>query len=210
MKFKHFIFSILIISQTAKADITESMTSMVTFNIGMINTSFAENADSIASTDGTTGNELTPESGAASSIALDVLYENFFTPKMSYFGRIGGSVMGSTTDRYYFSNTGLNYYFSPIGSSAKIVGTTSELYIAPSLRYYIGAHIGGGYLVYNTESKTKGDFMVDLGIQGGVVYAYSEQINLRGEVAYSRSLGTLVTSSEMKLMAGVVFLLGQK
>lgn len=210
MKSLIFIFCFALFPQVSKADISDSMSKMLTFNVGMINTSFTENPDTLETTDGSIGNDTPAESGSGSSIGLDIMYEKFFTMQLSYFGRFGGTVMGSTSDRYYSLNGGVNYYFDPIGTSAQISGPTAEISIAPAFRYYAGGHLGGAYLVYNTPSKTKGDFLVDLGAQAGAIYAYSEKISLRGELVFSRSLGTLVSSTEMKIFAGVVYLLGNK
>lgn len=210
MKSLILILTLALIPQISKADLSDSMSKMLTFNIGMINTSFTENPDTLETTDGSIGNDGVPESGSGSSIALDVMYEKFFTMQMSYFGRLGGTIFGSTNDRYYTLNGGVNYYFDPVGTSAQISGPTADIYIAPSFRYYVGGHLGGSYLVYNTPSKTKGDFLVELGGQAGAIYAYSEKISLRGELGFSRSLGTLVSSTEIKLFAGVVYLLGNK
>lgn len=210
MKSLILIFTLVLIPQISKADLSDSMSKMLTFNVGMINTSFKENPDTLETTDGSIGNEANPQSGSGSSIALDIMYEKFFTLQMSYFGRLGGTIFGSTNDRYYTLNGGVNYYFDPVGTSAQISGPTADIYIAPSFRYYAGGHLGGSYLVYNTPSTTKGDFLVELGGQAGAIYAYTEKISLRGELGFSRSLGTLVSSTEIKFFAGVVYLLGNK
>lgn len=197
---------LVLISDSSSA--SETMSPVLTFNIGSIMSTFAENEDELETTDGTIGNTSTAYSGSASSMSLDIMYEDFFALKKSYFIRGMGPILGSSPDRYFSVAGGMNYYFGGIASRAVFKDQDFELKIEPKMRYYAGGSLGIGYLTYNTKSATKGDVLLEIGGQGGVIYPLNAKWGMRGELGIAKSLGVLVSSTEIKIMLGASMNLG--
>lgn len=180
----------------------DKLPAQFSFSIGSISTTYTEQQSQIKATDGSTTTTEAPASGTAASMPLDVEFEYFTTLKRSYFIRAGGPVMASTPDRNFYITSGINFYFSSVGSPLYVADQRMEIKIAPKFRYYAGPHLGGAYLVYSTKSATKNDITVELGGQGGVIYSLSPKWGLRAEANISRGIGALVTSMTMKILLG--------
>jgi len=195
-----FVALLLVISNFGYAD--DKLPAQFSFSIGSISTTYTEQQSQIKPTDGTTTTTSTPYSGTAASMPLDVEFEYFTTLKRSYFVRAGGPVMASTPDRNFYLTSGVNFYFSSVGSPLYVSDQRMEIKIAPKFRYYAGPHLGASYLVYNTKSATKNDVIVELGGQGGVIYSLSPKWGLRAEANLSRGIGALVSSMTMKILLG--------
>jgi len=195
-----FVALLLAISNFGYAD--DKLPAQFSFSIGSISTTYTEQQSQIKPTDGTSTTTSTPYSGTAASMPLDVEFEYFTTLKRSYFVRAGGPVMASTPDRNFYLTSGVNFYFSSVGSPLYVSDQRMEIKIAPKFRYYAGPHLGASYLVYNTKSATKNDVIVELGGQGGVIYSLSPKWGLRAEANLSRGIGALVTSMTMKILLG--------
>ncbi len=195
-----FVALLLVISNFGYAD--DKLPAQFSFSIGSISTTYTEQQSQIKPTDGTSATTSTPYSGTAASMPLDVEFEYFTTLKRSYFVRAGGPVMASTPDRNFYLTSGVNFYFSSVGSPLYVSDQRMEIKIAPKFRYYAGPHLGASYLVYNTKSATKNDVIVELGGQGGVIYSLSPKWGLRAEANLSRGIGALVTSMTMKILLG--------
>jgi len=195
-----FVALLLVTSNFSYAD--DKLPAQFSFSIGSISTTYTEQQSQIKPTDGTTTTTSTPYSGTAASMPLDVEFEYFTTLKRSYFIRAGGPVMASTPDRNFYLTSGVNFYFSSVGSPLYVSDQRMEIKIAPKFRYYAGPHLGASYLVYNTKSATKNDVIVELGGQGGVIYSLSPKWGLRAEANLSRGIGALVSSMTMKILLG--------
>lgn len=176
---------------------------VIKFHVGMLSNSFTENEDSLETTDGTMGNQSTAYSGSGSSIAFEAQFENFLSYKRSFYIRGAGTMMGGDS-KFYGTNVGMNYYFGELASNAELEGKGFKLSVRPQMRYYAGAGIGVDYFVYNTKSATKGDFLFDLGLHGGLIYPLNPKWALSGEAGFSRQVGTLVSSTQIRIMVGAV------
>lgn len=194
----------------SRGEDVQSIPSVITFNTGMILSNFAENEDKLVTTDGSAGNAATAYSGSASIIPIDIMYENFNSLNTSWFVRAMGPLMSSTDNSYFSVGGGLNYYIGPIGSKAVFKGKKMELKIEPKLAYYFGGDLGVGYLVYNTVSEKKGDALLEIGGHGGIIYPLNPKWGLRGELGLTRSIGTLVSATQIKVLIGVTLSLGTK
>jgi hypothetical protein len=136
---------------------------------------------------------------------LDVEFEYFPNLKRSYFARVGGPIMASTPDRYFYLLTGMNFYFSSIGSPTYVSDQRVEMKLAPKFRYYAGPTLGAAYLVYNTKSEVKNDVIVELGGQAGVIYSLNPKWGIRAEANITRGIGALLTSMTMKILLGTTY-----
>jgi hypothetical protein len=192
----------------AKAYDTNGISPQITFNVGSVMSTFAENESQLETTDGTTGNKTEAASGSSSSMSLDVMFEYFNSLKTSFFIRGMGPVVGTTPDRYFSVVGGMNYYFGGIGSKTVFKDQDFEFKIVPKVRYYAGGSLGLGYLTYNTKSATKGDILLEIGGQGGILYPISPKWAMRGELGLAKSVGVLVSSTEIKILIGATTTLG--
>lgn len=179
----------------------------LSFSIGSISTSYTESESKIKATNtsGTTSASAKASSGTVASMPLDVQFEYFPTLKRSVFARAGGPVMASTPGRYFYISTGMNFYFSSIGSPTYVSDQRVEMKISPKFRYYAGPLIGASYLVYNTKSEIKNDVIVELGGQAGVIYSLNPKWGLRAEANISRGIGALLSSITMKILLGATY-----
>lgn len=208
MKLKVAVFGIIIGLFCNKAFSEEQnglfLPPVMKFHVGMLSSSFTENEDSIETTDGTLGNQSAAYSGSASTIAFEAQFENFLSYKRSYYIRGAGTLLGGES-KFYGGNIGMNYYFGDqIASNGQIEAKGFKMQVRPMMRYYAGGGVGVDYLVYNTKSQTKGDFLLDIGLHGGVIYPLNPKWALSGEGGFSRQVGTLVSSTQIRIMFGVV------
>ncbi len=200
---KLIIIFLLLASANAFGD--AKLPAQLSFCIGSVSTNYSETASKLVATDGTTGTTVTPYSGTASSMPIDVEFEYFSNLKKSYFLKGGGPVMASTPDRYFYFATGINFYFSPIGSPTYVSDERIEIKLAPKFRYYAGPNIGASYLIYNTKSQIKNDMIVELGLQGGAIYSINSKWGVKAEGAFSRGIGALLSSMTMKILLGTTY-----
>lgn len=179
----------------------------LSFSIGSISTSYTEAESKITATNTptTTTEPAKAYSGTAASMPLDVQFEYFPTLKRSVFARAGGPVMASTPDRYFYFSTGMNFYFSSLGSPTYVSDQRIEVKLAPKFRYYAGPMIGASYLVYNTKSEIKNDVIVELGGQAGVIYSINPKWGVKAEANMSRGIGALLSSMTMKILLGTTY-----
>ena len=196
----------LIWSATLCAD--TKIPSQLSFCLGAVSGSFAENPDSLKSTDGSVGTTSTPYAGTASSMTLEMNYETFSTLKRSYFIKGSGPIVGTTPDKYFSGDAGINFYFTQLGSQAKVSDFNFEMKLIPKMRYYAGPSLGVGYLVYNTKTATKSDVLFQIGGQGGMIYTINPKWGLKAELAAVRAVGVLVSSTVIKILIGTSYNLG--
>jgi hypothetical protein len=197
-----------LLAQANSAFTESTIPSVVSFSIGSISASLAENPDTLTSTDGTATTTEEPYTGKASSMPLDIMYEFFPNLKRSYFLRGSGPLLASTPDRYFSGLAGVNFYFGHVGTNAVVKDFNFEMKLIPRLRYYVGPTIGVGYLVYNTKSATKNDTMLEVGGQAGVVYTIKPKWGLRAEIGGARATGVLISSTIIKILIGTTYNLG--
>lgn len=205
-KFTLIIVFILLIQKEVFGD--SKIPSQLSFTLGSISTNFTENPDKLAPTDGTSTSELTPYSGTASSMPLEIGYEFFPNLKCSYFIAGAGPILGTTPDRYYSGSFGVNFYFGQVASQTIISDFNFEMKMIPKLRYYAGPTVGIGYLIYNTKSATKNDIILEVGGQAGILYALNQKWGLKGEIGGSRAIGALVSGTVIKILLGTTYNLG--
>lgn len=198
---KIFLSTIILLSSI---NIWAAMPAQMSLTLGTISTNYAESESTIKSTDGTTSTEK-PYSGTASSMPFELGVEYFPSLTKSFFFRGGGPLMASTSDRYFYVNGGFNFYFSSYGAPTKVADQRIEIKMTPKFRYYAGPSIGTAYLVYNTESKTKNDIMLELGAQVGALYLINSKWCLKAEANIARGIGAIQSSMTMKLLLGATY-----
>jgi hypothetical protein len=198
-----FIFILLGFSQLSFGD--TKIPGQLSISLGSISANYAEKADQLTTTDGTTAAATTPFAGTASSMPISLMYEYFPNLKRSYFAKATGPLLGSTPDRYFSGNIGLNFYFGKVATMAIVSDSNFEMKLIPKLRYYVGPSMGMGYLIYNTKSAIKNDLLLELGGQAGVVYTMNPSWAVRGELGASRGVGALVSATVIKILMGVSF-----
>lgn len=202
------LMGISLLASQAHAYDTSGISPQITFNVGSVMSTFAENESQLETTDGTTGNSAEAAAGSSSSMSLDVMFEYFNSLKTSFFIRGMGPVVGTTADRYFSVVGGMNYYFGGIGSKTVFKDQDFEFKIIPKIRYYAGGSLGLGYLTYSTKSATKGDILLEIGGHGGMLYPISPKWAMRGELGLAKSVGVLVSSTEIKILIGATTTLG--
>lgn len=185
-----------------------SIPPQVNFHIGSISVNYAENVDSLTPTDSTAATtKSSPYSGTASSMPFAIAYEYFPGLTRSYFVRAAGPLMASTPDRYYNASMGANFYFGQFASQAVIKDVGMQLKVMPKFRYFAGATLGLGYLVYNTKSATKNDILFELGAQGGILYSLGPKWSISAELGGARAIGSLTSATVIKILLGTSYTL---
>jgi hypothetical protein len=201
------IYLLLVIFSQASFGDTK-IPGQLSISLGSISANYAENADQLTTTDGTTATTSSPFSGTASAMPISLMYEYFPNLKRSYFAKATGPLLGSTPDRYFSGSIGANFYFGKVASMAIVTDSNFEMKLIPKLRYYVGPAIGMGYIIYNTKSAIKNDLLLELGGQAGVVYTMNPTWALRGELGASRGVGALVSATVIKILMGVSYNVG--
>lgn len=177
----------------------------LTFSLGSISTNYAESESNLESTDGSGSTTQEAYSNTASSMPIEVGFEYYSSLKRSYFFKAGGPFMGSTPDRFFFGNTGINFYFSQIGSPILLQDEKLKISIQPKFRYYAGPQIGAAYLVYNTKSQTKNDIIVEVGGQAGAIYSINQKWGLRAQGEFTKGTGAIVGTTTIKVLLGATY-----
>ena len=77
----------------------------------------------------------------------------------------------------------------------------------PKWRYFAGAEMGLGYLIYKTTEKKKGDVNAEFGPRGGVSYQINNKWGVKAEGIYTIGAGTITSSSSLKIMLGATYYL---
>jgi hypothetical protein len=196
-----FIFFLLICSNVyASFEVAQ-----VNFGIGMINSSFTENPSGLKPSAGTKPEVVA--SGAVSTISGFIDYEKFLNSKISIVGKTTFPLIPASTGSYMHVGGAMNYYFSPIASSATFSSKDLKISFNPSWRYYAGGGLGGAYLIYNTLSAQKTDTQIELFGQAGAIYNQSERWGYRAEFIMARGVGFNTSSMTMKILFGLCYLL---
>lgn len=204
--FKLLVFiSIFSLPHVVQAD--SDLSKYVSASVGMVNVSFTESESVLTSgevEDEGTENE-TPGSGSASIMSLEFSYHKPFSVNKEIFGRFIIPFQPSSGNALIYGGGGMNYFFNGQGTDVKSESSHIDLRVTPKFRYYVGGLLGLGYLVYVTESAKKSDILLDLGAQGGVIYAYKERWGIKGEFSISRGVGTKVSTNTMRMMLGTTY-----
>lgn len=209
MKFKNVSISFLLLAFFVAASAqANSIPSQMSFEMGSISSSYAENPDKLEATDGTASTKATAYSSTASALPLGISYEYFPNLKRSYLIKGVGPLVASSDDRYFSATIGVNFYFGMVASQAVVSDFNFSMKMIPKLRYYVGPSLGVGYLVYNTKSATKNDLLFEIGGQGGAIYTINPKWGLKAELGFSRGIGVLVSATTIKIMFGGVYNLG--
>lgn len=170
---------------------------------GMVNLSYTEVASQIKQTNDTLKKE--PGSGSASVLSLSASYhmpmdikkEIYFSGIVPFSTASGSALMSG--------NVGGNYFFNGISSSIKSVNSEVVFKVKPKFRYYAGGDAGLAYLIYVTKTAKKTDFIIDLSAHVGGIYSWKDRWNIKAEAGFGKGMGTKVSSTGMKLFAGVTY-----
>lgn len=170
---------------------------------GMVNLSYAEVASQIKQTNDTLKKE--PGSGSASVLSvsasyhlpLDVKKEVYFSGIVPFSTASGSALMSASL--------GGNYFFNGISSSIRSENSDVVFKLKPKFRYYAGGDLGLAYLIYVTNTAKKTDFILDLGAHVGGIYSWKDRWNIKAEAGFGKGMGTKVSSTGMKLFAGVTY-----
>lgn len=176
----------------------------ITAGISMVNVSYAESSSSIQA-DETTGTKPLAESGSASVMSLSVNYETPSSVNRTHFYRVVVPLLGSGDSSFFSAAVGMNYFFGNLATNKINLDEGTRIEFRPKMRYYVGGQLGGSYLVYTTTTKKKSDVLFELGVQGGMHYSFGERYGLNIEGFFGRGTGVATTTTNMKLMAAVIY-----
>lgn len=179
----------------------------ISFLTGNIGVTYAESESTLVSTDGTPASDSSTYSSSATAMPLVVEYERFSTAKRSYFISGAGPLVASTPDRIFSVNSGAHFYLNKAGTIVNLSTDKLTYFSAPGFRYYIGPQIGLTYLIYNTLSQTKNDIILNLGGHAGGIYTYNPKWGIKGELAFSKGIGALVSTTTIQILIGATYTL---
>ena len=183
---------------------------MISYNVGMVNLTVAENESSIKQTDTsvtTTDTSTKGSSSAVSAISFQLSWEFKTYSKLAYFTKLSVPLMSGQGTGVFGGDVGFSMYLNPLGAKYSYVQNGTTLVIIPKFKYYWGAFGGTGYVVYNTESARKSDVFFNLGVHGGMVYSMGDRWGFKAEIAASRTTGVATTGIMMNLFMGASYYL---
>lgn len=174
-------------------------------SLGMMNHSVTPNESALVSTDGSGGSEDSAEAAAAavSAISLQVNWEFKSELLKSYYLSGVLPMMSAEGTGVYSAVVGMNWYFGEIGTKYSYTNGGQTMTITPSSKYYWGAFIGPGYVVYNTESAKFTDIFFDLGVNLGGFWRWGKDRGIRAEATVSRATGINTTGIKMGVFIGL-------
>ncbi len=183
--------------------------SVLSYNFGMSNFSVTENESAIEQTDDSVASatEESASSSSVSSMAFQLSWEFGHDGSMAYFLDAQAPLMGGSGAAVYHSKIGFNMYLNDLGSKFSMNQSGTTVVIIPTLKYYWGASVGGGYVVYLTESQKKGDIYFGLGLHGGMVYSIGETWGIKAEAGITRATGIETSGMKMDVMLGATYYL---
>ncbi len=181
----------------------------MSYNVGMSNFSVTENEAAITQTDDTVATSSTSEasSSSVSAMSFQLSWEFGHSGSMAYFVDAQAPLMGGSGSAIYNTRVGFNMYLNALGSKFTMNQQGTTVVIIPTLKYYWGASVGGGYVVYLTESQKKGDIFFGLGLHGGAVYSIGDTWGIKLEAGLSRTTGIETSGMKMDVMVGATYYL---
>ncbi len=184
--------------------------SVLSYNFGMSNFSVTENESTLTQTDDSVATDATETAAAASAVstmAFQLSWEFGHNGSMAYFVDAQAPLMGGTGAAVYSSKIGFNMYLNDLGSKYTMMTAGTKVVIVPTIKYYWGASVGGGYVVYLTESQKKGDIYFGLGLHGGMVYSIGDNWGIKAEAGITRATGIETSGMKMDVMLGATYYL---
>lgn len=172
-------------------------------SIGMVNISFAESDSTLAGDEDE--EDAPPGSGSASVMSMELSYHVPTSLKKEFFFRTLIPFQPTTGNALILGGAGMNYFINGQSSAVQTDNEDIEIRIMPKFRYYVGGQISFGYLVYNTETAKKSDILMELGAQGGAIYAWNEHWGIKGEAGFGRGIGTKVATTGIRIMLGTTY-----
>lgn len=184
--------------------LADGYSNVLSTSFGMYNITITESESALQSTDTSVVVEDTSKaSAAAASVTVfEFNYDFMQTESRSFFVKgVVPLISGGGSSAFLFAG-GLNWYFKGAPSVFSYNNLGSTVYLIPKLRYYAGASLGLGYVVYDTISAKKTDVFFDLGLHGGVLYNFGKNWGMRAEAGFGRGTGVTTSSMGMKVFIG--------
>lgn len=190
---------------SSKSTASEKYFSSASVSLGMMSHSITPNESSLVTTDGTDSSNSEAEAAAAavSAISLQVNWEFKTEMKKSYYFSGVLPMMSSEGTGVYSTIVGINWYLGDIGTKYSYRNGGQSMTITPSSKYWWGAFIGPGYVVYNTESAKYTDVFFDLGLNGGGFWRWGKDRGFKAEATVSRTTGINTTGIKIGVFVGI-------
>ncbi|AYF45485.1 hypothetical protein BALOs_2488 [Halobacteriovorax sp. BALOs_7] len=184
---------------------TQKFYNSASVSLGMMNHSVTPNESALVSTDGSGSSDESAEAAAAavSAISLQVNWEFKSELTKSYYVSGVLPMMSAEGTGVYSAVVGINWYFGEIGTKYSYTNGGQTLTITPSSKYYWGAFVGPGYVVYNTESAKFTDIFFDLGVNLGGFWRWGKDRGIRAEATVGRATGINTTGIKMGVFVGI-------
>ncbi len=185
---------------------SSSLLQNMSIGIGMVNATLTESQSTLESEDSTTETEVATIN-PISTISLELSYHFKNYLNKSIYAKTFIPLMSSDGSGYYMAALGITYYLNSISSIFNFNDQGTSLNISPTFRYYVGGYVGGGYLVYNTETAKKSDLVLDLSASGGVDYKVSDEWSIKLDLSAGRLTGINTTGIAITAFLGGTYYL---
>jgi hypothetical protein len=197
---------LMVLIPMAKAD---DFSNVLSASLGMVSVSLAENSSSLQkdSTTTTTTTEAEDTSSSISTLSLDINYEFKNYAQRSYFVKLVLPTVAAAGSGYFVGALGINYYISGLSAPFLFLREGTSLTMLPKLRYFWGAHLGIGYLVYSTNLSKKSDLNFEIGLHAGASYNFSNSWGMKGEASVGKGTGVATSSMVMRFFVGATYFL---
>lgn len=146
-------------------------------------------------------------SGTVTAMSLNVQYKMAEDFKKSYYISATFPLLPSAEGTYIAFGGGMEYYFNDVGAKVGLFNSGTTINFTPNFRYFIGAEVGGGYLVYNTESAKKSDALFEIGGNGGIVYSMSDSWAIKAVLGVMKGSGVVTSTLGIRAFVGATFYL---
>lgn len=179
----------------------------LSISLGMVSISLSENQSNLQTTDQSVIDTSSdqPESSSVSSIAIKMDYDYYSARRYTLFLTGIVPMVSGDGSAIWIGSTGFNYFYRGNSSIMRFYERGTSIAVKPTYRFYLGAAVGLGYVIYNTVSERKTDVAFELGAHGGIMYTMKNDWGLKGEIAAGKWTGVLSNSIAVKLFVGAIY-----
>lgn len=170
------------------------------FSVGMTMTNITENQKTIQGE-----NVAEAVSASVSTISGHVQYKFSSSLKRSYYANVTFPLLPGTTGSYISAGGGVEFYLSDLSSKFGFYDEGTQIVFTPKLRYFWGAEADIAYVVYHSETATKTDMLLELGILGGGAYVFSDKWTIKGSLAAFKGTGVVSSGMTIRFVVGASF-----
>ncbi len=182
---------------------SQSFRKKLSFSMGINNTSITLQGSTLKTNQNAPASSIDNSDPEASSVIISsVEYDLYNDVDKSYVISTILPLIGEDTS-YFQVGVGLRYFFKSLSSTLNYEKEGSSLQMKSKLKYFAGANLSTGYLVYKTAFSKKNDIIFSLEGEGGLYYDITDKYALRGSFVLSKGFGVETSTFATRLLLGL-------